>query len=329
MTVSADTVRIALVGETTPGVTPATPGFRTVRTTGEGIGFDYQSTVSGELAGETRGVRDSILTGGEVTGPINFELSKDATFEDMVAAVFGQDWGDDPLSIGATVDDLYVGNEKKTFTVEKTWDMGAGAPDPFLYHRYKGCIPDTLTLDLRPNQPITGSLNFIGQSLETAATAIAGATYTAASTTPVMTAPNVTGITLYDGATVIVGLATSTFLRLGVSLNSNVRSISGIGTLGAKDAVLGRFEGTIDFQIYFASNALLDGLKNQTDYRLVVTMNDALGNAYELEFPRVRIATAKVVAGGTGQDVEVAGQINVLLGLTPNLYAAKITRTAA
>ncbi|MFN3261322.1 MAG: phage tail tube protein [Pikeienuella sp.] len=330
MGVSADSVRLAIAPEATPGVIAAAPAFKVVRATGEGVSFAYESTTSNELGGEGRGVRDSILTGGAVTGPINFELAKDAAFEDMIAAVFGSAWGADPLAIGAGPDTLYVSDTLKTFTFEKRWNMGAGAPDPFLYHRYLGVVPDTASLTITPNQPITGSIGFVGASFANDNAEAAGATYVQPSTTPVMTAPLVRGISMKDseGATVF-DIGTACWTNLAVNFASNTRNVPCIGTLGSRESVLGRFEATIDYSVYFSSDFLVDALVAQEDFALEVTLEDALGNSYLLTFPRVRISTAETVAGGSGQDVVVSGQMVALVGVAPDVYSARIDRTVA
>lgn len=329
MGVSADSVRLAIAPETVAGVMDAPPAFELLRSTGESVSFAYENTTSNELGGEGRGVRDSILTGGAVTGSINFELAKDIGFEDMMASLFGSAWGNDPLGIGIGADEIYVSDDRHTFTYEKTWDMGADAPDPYLYHRYYGCIADTCTLTITPNQPITGSFGLIGTTFDTDTDEAAGATYAPASTTQVMTAPLVTAITLLDDqGNTVFDVMTSCWTNLVINFASNNRAIPCIGTLGNRESVLGRFEVTIDYSVYFANDFMTDALKAQTDFKLIVSMLDNLGNEYDLEFPRVRVSTAEVTAGGTGQDVVVTGQMVGLVGADPDIYSAKLTRVA-
>ena len=56
MPVSADTLRLAYVFEPVRGVTPTTPAFDVLRTTGEGLTFNPTATFSNEMD-TSRGVR--------------------------------------------------------------------------------------------------------------------------------------------------------------------------------------------------------------------------------------------------------------------------------
>ena len=99
MTVSSDSLRLGVVKEVTPGTSPAAPAFQLFRTTGEGLTYDVTTTNSEEMGGLNRGVKDNILAGAQVTGEINFELSKHFALEDFMAAALGNVWGDDPLTV--------------------------------------------------------------------------------------------------------------------------------------------------------------------------------------------------------------------------------------
>src|SRR5215510_1902661 len=124
--VSADSARLAIVRETgSPSAPPTTPAWIVARTTGEGISFAPTTTESGELDPSGQ-VRDSILTGAATTGPINFEVSNHAAFEEYLAAVFGNAWAADELIPGTN---LYL------YTVEKTWQL-PGPPATQRYHRF-------------------------------------------------------------------------------------------------------------------------------------------------------------------------------------------------
>jgi hypothetical protein len=246
----------------------------------------------------------------------------------MLAALMGSSFGNDPLGETISADQVYVSSTKQSFTLEKRWDMGGGSP-AYRYHRYLGLVPDTLTLNITPNEPITGSVGFIGNTLETGTTAIAGSTYVSAGANPVMTAPLVTGITLFDvDDNNVFDVGTSCFTSIAVNLASNNRAVNCIGTLGAKDTVLGRFEATIGYSVYFANDFMLDALLAQTEYKLVVSVMDAAGNGYTLTFPRVKISSAQVAAGGSGEDVVVTGEMTALVPETP-AYPMLVERIAA
>lgn len=327
MTITTDTARFSLVEETLAGQTPSNPVFEVIRLTSESISFAYETTNSEELGGVGRGVRDSILTGGSVSGAISFELHQSGWLETLMSAVLGSDWGNDPLAIPITADEAYVSDSRRTFTLEKDWVDGAG---DHLYHWYRGNVADTMTLTIVPNTPITGDFGLVGMNFDYSETPIVGATYTAADSSPIMTAPLVSGIVLKDSmGTTIFDVGTHCWTNLVINLTNNSRGIACIGTLGSKDVALGRFEGTIDYSIYFESNAMLQLLKDQEQVSLQVTCVDSEGGSYVFDFPKLKVNTGEVVASGVGEDVLVEGQMTVLTGDAPTLYGLKITRVDA
>lgn len=324
MPVSADDLQLSIVEQVSGDVIPTNPVFQVMRLTGEGLTFAYESTNSNELGGSSRGVRDSILTGGAVSGDLNFELHSSATMDNLLAALLGSDWGDDPLGLGITDDEVYVGSEKKIFLAEKRWLLSPGNYD---YHRFLGCVIDTLSLTITPGEPITGSFGLVGSTLETGLTAISGATYQSAGSSPVMTAPLVKSINLYDEHGALINdVQTTCFTSLGINAQNGTRGIPCVGTLGTRETVLGRFEATLDYSIYFSNDDMLDSLRDQSDMRIVIELEDSRGNSYTLEFPRVRVSTAEVNASGSGEDVLVTGQMTALVGSAPNEYSLLIRR---
>lgn len=289
---SADVVQIAIVEESTYGVTPATPVFLIIRTTGEGLAFAPTSTRSNEM-NATRQVTDSILTGGQSTGELNFELAYEPWFNKLLEGAFCKAWATDVLKIGTVL---------KSYTIEKKIPVPGGST---YYHRYTGCLINTMSLNIRPNAPITGSFGILGKALEPSEAIVAGATYTDPTLSPVMTAPRVVDIEI-DG----VAAVSKCFNGITLTLNNNDRAVECIGTLGPKEMVLGRAETQAQFQVLFNSNDLIEILVDQTEISLAFTTEDTaaigsppLNNGYEWFLPRVKFTANPVVAGGTNQDV--------------------------
>ena len=84
---------LAAIKETVYGVTPAVGDFSTIRYTSETLSGNPQTTASAE-ARTDRASAGTLLTGLEVTGDINFELSSSATsYKDfMLAAMMAPAW---------------------------------------------------------------------------------------------------------------------------------------------------------------------------------------------------------------------------------------------
>lgn len=316
MSTSADLVQIAVVPEVTYGATPATPAFQIVRTTGEGIAFAPTTTQSNEMNPQ-RQVTDSILTGGQSTGDLNFELAYEPWFETLLAGAFCKDWASNVLNMGLLL---------KSFTLEKKIPVPGGTTQ---YHRFTGCTINGFSLNIRPNQPITGTFTILGKAVATATTAISGATYVDPDLTPVMTAPKVVNIEIGG-----VSAVSKCFNNLQLTLNNNNRAIECIGTLGPREVVLGRGEVTSQFSVLFNDSDLLQILLTQEETSLEFTTQDsslvgspAAPNFYDWLMPRVKFTADPVVAGGTNTDVVNAVNAQALMDPT-TLTSLSVTRRA-
>lgn len=302
MPTSADLVRIAIVPEVTYGVTPANPVFKVVRITGESLAFAPTTTISNEM-NPRRQVTDSILTGGASSGDLNFELAYEDWFEDMIEGLMCDGWYSEQISIGTTL---------KSFTIEKTIPVNGGTTQ---YHRFTGCVVNGFSLNIAPNQPITGSFSIIGKAVTTSESLISGATYTDPDLRPVMTAPRVVNIEVGG-----VPAVSQCFNSLQFTVNNNNRTIECIGTLGARETVLGRAEITAQFSVLFTDSTLLETLIDQTETSLSFQTNDTSDAVspsspfyYTWNLPRVKFTADPVVAGGTNTDVVNAVSASALL----------------
>ena len=124
MIISADTLQLSHAVETSPGVLPNNPVFKTWRTTGESLVFAPQTSDSAELGGAGRFQKPATVTGTSISGAINFELAKFPALEEAIAGVLASTWGECPLTGAAgggvdSVNDITVGKTLKTFTIEK------------------------------------------------------------------------------------------------------------------------------------------------------------------------------------------------------------------
>lgn len=323
---SADLARLAHVQMTgAPPAVPATPTMTVARMTGESLSFQPSVTTSNELDPSGQ-LRDSILTGGQSTGSVEMELSRNNYFEEVLQAVFRNSWatgsqgdGTLPYTPGAVgANELIVGSTLKLFMVEKTFQ----APDGPLYHRFDVSAYDSLSISVAPNAPITASASISGGTLDLDSAIIVGATYPDPGTYPVFTAPEVSEISV-DGVP-----TTLCFSSFTMNFNSNVRGIECIGTLGFREQALGRFEATIEGTAYFVSNDLLQDLIDQNELPLSIVLEDGAGNGYTFFFPRCKITANAVNAAGTGQDVVANLSFQALFDPSWN-FTVRATRVIA
>lgn len=327
--ISADTTRVVFVPETTAGVTPANPNMLVARITSEGITFNPSTTLSNEFNAQ-RQVTDVIVSGGSTGGDLGFELSRNPWFEEMLAGVFGNEWG-------ATFPDrLEVGVKLKTYTIEKTFaacaevpaDPGADPPEPgrpaeFDYHRVVRAMIDAMTLTFTPAAAATGSITILGGTFTRSHDELAGATYEEPGLRPVILGADVIPVVFRIGGVDYTAWCLS---QIVVNFNNNGRAIECLGTIGAAEMMLGRFECTVTMTVYAScdTHAILDaflaipiaGQSYRTEIAMAFRAQDGFGNFYFFEFDRCRIQAATQVAGGTNQDVVIALTLQALMGPT-------------
>lgn len=310
MPITADGVRLAVVKMTgNPPVVPATPAFISARMTGESVAYAPTTTASNELDPSGQ-VRDSIVTGGETTGSIDFEVSDNAFLEEGMAAVFGGDWATNVLIPGGALP-LYL--------LEKTFpDIPTAGANSF--HRFQKTAFSGMTLNITPGAPLTGSLDVSGGVLELGTAIIAGATYPSSGSADILSPSEVTIAMDSWGAT-------SCFGTLSMSFDNGVRGIECIGTLGTSQQIRGRFNCTIEAEAYYSNDAPLQDLLDQSAFPVSVTMLDGADEIYEFVFPKCKLTAAPVVAAGTDTDVVVALSIQALYDSTAG-YTCQVTRKA-
>ena len=296
---SADLTRVAMVREATPGVTPATPVFQMLRVTSEGLAFNPETQLSNEL-NPNRQISDVITSGGSSTGDISFEVSSNPGFEMMLEAVLANTWG------GAVPgDELWVGGKLLTHTIEKRFTINAEDGDPlarYEYNRIVRGLVDQMVLTFSPGGPATGASTILGGQFTRDAADLAGATYQDAGQLPVIVGAGVLPVMFTIEGVEYTAWCVS---NLVVTFRNNGRAIACLGQESANEVVLGRFECDIAAEIYLnkETKAVMDAFLNKDEIAFAFTAADALGNAYDFDFSRVRVSAATELAGGTNQDV--------------------------
>jgi hypothetical protein len=224
--------QLAIVQETTWGVTPTTPAFKKVRITSENLVAGLTTVQSQELRPD-RNITDLPLVAAAAAGGFNFELSY-FTFDDILAAVLFGNWSEDSLVNGQSAN-------MKSFTIEKRFDMGGGA---YEYFRYRGMVPNTLTLNIGVDSIITGSVEFIGKREDVASALIPGATYINATTNPVLNATR-------DFETLSIGNDSNNYISsMDMTISNNLRSQRAVAHLEGIGVGTGSFTVTGSMTVY-------------------------------------------------------------------------------
>jgi hypothetical protein len=320
MSVSADLLRIGLVREATPGVTPATPAFQLLRVTSESITYTPETALSNEL-NPARQVTDVIVTGGQSGGDIAFELSSNPGLEILLEGALANLWGS-----AEAPDDLWVGTKLLTHTIEKRFVINEADVDPlarYEFNRAVRSVVDQLTLTFSPGGAAVGSATIIGGLFTRDDVDITGATYIDAGKLPVMVGSGVIPVTFTIAGTDYAAWCVS---NLVVTFRNNGRAIACLGQEMANEVVLGRFECEITAEVYVnkETKTAMDAFLDKEEIAFGFTVTDAQANSYEFFFPRVRVSAASENATGTNQDVVLNMTMQALvdtLTITPALPA--------
>lgn len=298
---SADLTRIAIVELTgVPPVVPLAPQFNTMRVTGESVAFNSDSTTSQELDPSGQ-VRDSVTTGAETSGDLNFEFAQDSALELAMEAVFGNAFILDPGGAPGPNRILIPGTDLRYFLLEKTFNNDNGS----YFHRFDKTSFSSLALNLAPGALPTGTVSTIGGVMSLDQAIIGGATYLPISTTPVFRPHN---IMIYVNGS--AGYCTSAF---SITMSNSMRGVKCIGVLGNADLIRGRFTTEMSGTFYFEDNTLNNLHLNETAIKVDIVFLDLNGNpVYTFGCPKCRINSSPTTASGTDSEVTTELSIQAL-----------------
>ncbi len=202
------------------------------------------------------------------------------------------------------LDYIENGTTPKSFTFEKNWADLTGA-----YSFIKGAQVDSFELSSATEQIVSGSFTFIGKDETESATGITGATYTSATTTPVV--DPIDGVIGALSCPVALGTS-STYLNPAITAfnfttNNNLRRRKIIGTEAAISVGDGKFSVSGSFEAYYTKQPEFEAfLDNQARYlALGFTTTDTASvtkNAVA-EFPCVKFSAGTREATGENTDI--------------------------
>lgn len=276
---------LAYTPETVAGTTPANPTMTYLRHTSCAISLSRDSMVSNELRPDR--MESDMRTGlNKVSGDIGFELScgeHDPLFE---AAMCGT-WDNNIVKIGKL---------QRAFTLER-WFENIG-----VYGVFSGCHVNTLSLSVKPNSLITGSIGIVGTG---------NANYTAAplSASPTASQPHRT-FDSYTGSLVSdTGIDMAVVTGLDFSLSNNIEPLYAILNKVAVGVDMRKANVSGTVTAFFTDKTLLDLFINETPTKLSMTLGDPALGAYTFTFPRV------IYTGGDN-GVSDDGPINLSMPFT-------------
>lgn len=273
---------LAYVAESTWNTTPGIPELLLLRTTSMNFRQTTQTAESQELRPD-RQIPDVIRVGAGAEGQFDFELSYGA-FDDMLEALLAGTWTADVLTQGVVA---------RSFTFEQFDTTGAGFS---AYSVFTGMRIGSATLNLRPNEIVTGQFSATGAIGDVSATSL-DATPTAAPTNEIMNA--VDNITLLNEG----GAAIANVMGLELSFENNLREQPALSSLSGIGIGYGRFRVSGTLEAYFRGLSLYQKYLNFTATSLSFTVQDAAGNSYAVSIPRIKYTEGEKQAGGNDQDI--------------------------
>jgi hypothetical protein len=271
-----------------PTVTPAAAGSQTA-----------DIDITGAAAtGTGMIVVDLILSTGEsehITVPISVGDDANAlsiALKDAINTAVGTSVA--TASTGSDTIDAGTGN-----TITKL-DARAGG-DQYFYQRFAGVMFDSLTITTSPNSPVTGTITTLGGEPTLDYLPLPGATYTSAGSSAVYTAPEI--VDLMVGT---MGVNTHCWTDLTLTISSNGRAISCLGSKGSRETVLGSATASLSGNIYFADQQILEALlANQALGDGHVTFKNADGDFLRFDMYGLKPISGQISAGGAGQDMVI------------------------
>jgi hypothetical protein len=265
---------LASVAEDNPGQTPSSPVMSRIRTTDPlNITADKQ-VIGSEQPYNHR--QNTLNRHGlkAVSGGVPFEFSPDS-FDEWLESLMGGQWTDeDP----GTPEVLKIGNAIKTFTVER------GFPDISVFERFKGVIPNQMTLNIPATGLTNGNFDVIGMDHDEPATEALGSPQDVSTLEP------------FDGmgmATIHEGGETSgdeighvTSLEMTINMNRNIDPL--VGSYAGDEPVNGQAQVQGTLTARFRSKALLDKFYSGAESLLKVRLTHSDSDKWiEFLFPRI------------------------------------------
>lgn len=292
---------LSFVPEVTYGTTPGVPSMQRLRHTGDSLVLTKETFVSDEIRSD-REIVDLRHGTHTVSGDIPFELSYGAFDAFLEAALFSS----------FSTDVLKVGTSVKSFTMESRF------VDISQYQVFTGCMVNTLSLDIRPNAMVTGTIGIIGKGSTVSGTSL-GAPVDVATSAP---------FDAFTGALLEGGGAIASVSQLQFSLDNNITPAFVLGSPSAAQQIFGRSNLTGTLTAYFESAALLNKFLNETESSLSVTLTDPDGNDIEIALPRIKYTSGENTVTSADEAVMLTMNFQALRSAADS-SSIVITRTDA
>lgn len=303
---NASETRLALVTESTYGVTPATPTWDTARYVTESLSPNIDNIVSNEIRPD-RNIPDQIQVGSNAGGDLSFELSY-GSFDSILESLMYSAWSSDVLKNGTT---------QKSFTIEKTFETGGTDQ----YHRFTGAVANTMSLQIATDSIVTGSFGFACKGASSAQAEVASSTYNAPNTNSVINAGQ------NFSSLAITGATSPELTAIELNITNNLRQQKVLGSIESRGVAAGRFQASGTITAYFENEELYELFLAGTAADLSFQLGGPSSNNYVFDLPNIKFSSAEANVGGNDSDILLTMPFTALYDGTEDA-TLKITRTS-
>lgn len=290
-----------IIPEVTPGVTPVSGTWDTLRLTGNAMTPTVNTATSDEISAG-RVSQGSVVTSIDIAGDLTAEFSF-GSFDQLLEAAFYGQWSSNVLTIG---------DVRHTFSIAKNYmDVG-------VYSLFKGAHVSTFSLDIPSDGKLTATFNMACLDYTDSDTPIV-ASPADPTVTPFLSNGNV-GTILVDGQSLEGSACVS---AMSIKLDNSLQAQRCIGSNKMGPGAQIATEAAITGSITLAWSAKAWGIWKNTFTRAPIAVQfpvtDSLGNKYTFDFPAVEV-DGELPNGGKRDLIEVT------LNWTVSKQAPTITR---
>jgi len=297
---------IAYIAEVTPGVTPATPAFKSLRAQSESLKPVREYYTSPDLNGK-RGPRNYAIAKRSGAGGFSAEFAN-AHLDDMIEGALRATWAANILT-DANVD--------KSFTFETKFEDGATD----VYKRLTGARIDTFNMTLRAGEPVVCEVGLVAMGGDYATAIVTGATYTAANTEPIEMGAGINGVSMF-------GITPGCVQEITFSVNNNLRPVFCLGSADASDVKPGTLEvtGSITTLLSASQISLIRSYLDGTATSLTFDVSEIVSKGTRFFTPSIILEDMDIVAESDNGDTLVKLKWRALQSATLSNSTVRVTR---
>jgi hypothetical protein len=190
-------------------------------------------------------------------------------------SVYSADTGDADEVITATGETVKIGTTLRTYTIERAFD------DIAEYQVFNGCAINQMSLQMQPEQMVSGSFDILGMSADAMTQAPRDATITPAATNDPMAA--------FEGQLSEGGAESTVVTAMNFTLNNNRSLQAVVGSRFSPDVFEGIAMITGQATVFFEDATLFNKFVNETISTLSVQMDDLNGTDFiVIGFPAIK-----------------------------------------